>query len=117
VVADASSQIDELFEGANPIVRTTYDAIVAELAAIGPFTEEVRQGSIHLAHSVTFASVHPYLDHLILTMRTDQPIDHEHVQRSEQVSDSRWQIEVSLSSPADVGDQVRGWLSAAMELT
>ena len=116
-VTEANAVIDGMFADVSPLVRATYDAIVAALAAIGPFSEEVRQESIHLAHSVTFASVHPLTDHLILVLRTDQQIDHERVERSEQVSDNRWEVRLSLSDPDDIDSQMRSWLNAAMELT
>ena len=116
-MAEQNETIDSLFEGKDPTVRAIYDRIVEELAQIGPFTEDVRQDSIHLAHSVTFASIHPQQDHLILTLRTDVPIVDTRVERSEHVSESRWQIEIGLTDPTGVDDQVRVWLSAAMMLT
>jgi hypothetical protein len=116
-MAESSADIDRLLHGTSPSIRATYDAIVAELASIGPFTEEVRQSSIHFAHSVTFASVQVLPDSLTLTLRTDQQIKHARIDRNEHVSENRWQVELSLSNPAEVDHQVRDWLTAAMELT
>ena len=116
-VTDVDADIDGLFVGKDLNLRETYDAIVTELAGIGPFTEEVRQSSIHFAHSVTFASVQVLPDRLVLTLRTDQPLESARIARCEHVSENRWQVELSLSHPDEVNDQVRDWLTTAMELT
>ncbi|MDQ3672978.1 MAG: DUF5655 domain-containing protein [Gemmatimonadota bacterium] len=115
-MAESTSTADPLFAAKSPAVRDTYDRILDELARIGPFNAEPRKTSIHLVHSVAFAGIHPRGDHLILTLRTDRPIEHSRVHLNEHVSASRWHVEIRLADPADVDAQIVQWLRLAMEL-
>lgn len=115
-MADTTFTIDALFVGKSPQVRATYERILDEISRIGPFTEEPRKKSIHLLHSVAFAGMHPRKGHLILTLRTDRPIEHPRVNRSEHVSANRWHVEIKLSDPSEVDANIVDWLRLAMEL-
>ena len=114
-MTDAPSRVGEIFAGRDPIVGSVYDRLVHELSAVGPFSEEPRESSVYLAHSVTFAGVHPGQSHLILSLRLDRPVDGARAHRTEQVSANRWQVEFKLTDPAEV-DELRDLLVSAMAL-
>lgn len=115
-MTDAERSIKGMFAGKDPAVKATYDRLLAEFGSIGPFSIEPRATSVHLVHSVAFAGVHAHQAHLILTLRTDVPVEHPRVQRTEHVSTNRWHIEIKLSGPDEIDEEVRGWLAAAMAL-
>jgi len=115
-MADTTFTVDALFEAKSPQVRAVYERILDESSRIGPFTEELRKTSVHLVHSVAFAGVHPRKGHLILTLRTDRPIEHPRVHRSEHVSANRWHIEIKLFDPSEVDANIVDWLRLAIEL-
>jgi Domain of unknown function (DUF5655) len=115
-MTDGTLSVDSLFTGKDPVVRQIYDRIVHELEGIGPFAEEPRKTSIHLVHTVAFAGIHPRKSALILSLRTDRPVDNPRVVRSEQVSANRWHIEFKLTDPSDVDEEVRTCLAEAVAL-
>jgi hypothetical protein len=115
-VTDSTSSVDSLFAGKDPVVRQIYERIVQELEGIGPFAEEPRKTSLHLVHTVAFAGIRPKQSELILSLRTDRPVENIRVMRSEHVSANRWHVEFKLTDPSDVGEGLRGWLVEAMAL-
>ena len=115
-MTERSYTVDAVFAGADLAVRKIYDRILTVLDAIGPFTEEPRQRSVYLVHSVAFAGVHPRKSSLILSLRLDGSVESPRVHRSENVSADRWHVEFKLTEPGAVDDDLRMWLTAAMEL-
>src|SRR4051812_39618982 len=77
---------DALFAGKDLAVLETYRAILAALGVLGPYREEPKKTSIHLAKASGFAGVHPRKGYLILNIRTDGPIDSPRVVKREQFS-------------------------------
>jgi hypothetical protein len=112
----AEATVAALFAGKAPTVSATYAALLAALAAIGPYREEPKQTSIHLAKTTGFAGVHPRKGWLILNLRTAQPITSPRVVKREQVSAHRWHNEVKLTTPDEVDAELVGWLQDAYDL-
>lgn len=105
------------FEGRAPAVQATYQAILAAARKLGPFTEDPKKTSIHLNRRSAFAGIATRKAALILTVKSSKDLDGPRVVKSEQLSASRWHVEVRLEGPADVDARVRGWLAAAYELS
>ena len=57
-----------------PEVRAIYERLLSVARAIGPFTEDPNQSSIHLRCGTVFAGVTPRKDALILTIKSDADI-------------------------------------------
>lgn len=115
-MAEMVSSVDGLFAGRDPVVRDIYGRLLAALGQFGPYREEPKKTSIHLARASGFAGIHPRKTYPYLNLRTDHPIASPRVVKREQVSKSRWHNEVKLSSPGEVDDELLGWLRAAYDL-
>lgn len=115
--AMATPTVAQHFQGRTPAVKATYDAILKVAKKLGPFTEDPKKTSIHLNRKSAFAGVATRKEALILTVKSAKELDGPRVVKSEQVSASRWHVEVRLEAPGDVDAKVRGWLAAAYELS
>lgn len=109
-------QVAALFAGSDSAVQTTYERILAVLAAIGPFRAEAKKTSIHLVRATGFAGVHPRKCALILNLRLAEPIQSARGVKTEQVSKNRYHNELKLERPEDVDAEVAVWLCEAYAL-
>jgi hypothetical protein len=108
--------IEQHFAGKEPRVRQIYDALLRAARLLGPFEEEPKKTSIHLARESAFAGVATRKDAVILTIKAAGDIESPRVVKHERVSANRWHLDVRLSGPNDVDAQLRSWLKAAYEL-
>jgi uncharacterized protein DUF5655 len=104
------------FAGSDPAVRATYDRILAAARRFGPFQEEPKKTSIHLARKTAFAGVATRKNALILTLKSAKDLKSPRVSKHEQASANRWHLEVRLDDPAQVDAEIEGWLKAAYAL-
>jgi len=93
-----------------------YKKILSAARTIGPFTEDPKKTSIHLARRSAFAGVATRKDALMLTLKSAADIPSPRIAKREQVSANRWHVEVRLEKPADVDREVKAWLKRAMAL-
>jgi hypothetical protein len=115
-MAETTSTTDALFTGTQEAVQSTYQALLQALHSFGPFQEEPKKTSIHLVRNVGFAGVHPRKSALLLTIRTEQPIQSSRITKTEQVSKHRYHNDMKLTSPGEVNAELIGWLKAAYAL-
>ena len=113
----STATVAQHFQGRTPAVKATYEAILKVAKKLGPFTEDPKKTSIHLNRKSAFAGVATRKEALILTVKSSKALDGRRVVKSEQVSASRWHVEVRLEAPGDVDAKVRDWLAAAYELS
>ena len=111
------SDAEALFEGKDPQALETYRALVRTASGFGPFEEEAKKTSIHLARKSAFAGVHPRKSAVLLVLRTRDAIDSGRIRKRERVSANRWHNEMLLSAPAEVDAEVTGWLREAYALS
>ena len=100
----------------SPVCHELYKKLLRALKPLGPFEEQMKKTSIHLARKSAFAGIHPRKEYLILTVKADGPLKSPRVFKSEQVSKSRWHHEVKLAMPKDIDAELLGWLRAAYAL-
>ena len=105
------------FEGKSPGVRKIYDQLLKSLRKFGRVTEDPKKTSIHLVNVTALAGVATRKDYLILTIKGDHPLKSPRIHRSEQPSAKRFHHEVKLASPADVDQELVGWLKEAYALS
>ena len=105
------------FEGKAPNVRKIYDQLIKRLKKFGPIKEEPKKTSIHLVNATAFAGVATRKESLVLTIKSDRQLMSPRIHRSEQASARRFHHEVKLTSPADVDDELVGWLESAYQLS
>ena len=111
------ADVRTVFAGKTPAALETYRALVERIAAFGPFAEQAKTASIHLARKSAFAGVHPRKAAILLVIRTAQPIESPRIRKLEKVSANRWHNEMLLGAAAEVDAEVVGWLEQAYELS
>ena len=109
--------VDEHFTDRPEEIRTLYDRLVALTETFGPVEQDPKKTSIHLNRRTAFAGVAVRKAHLVLTIKSDRPIDSRRIFKSEQTSARRFHHEVKLSTLKDLDAELRGWLKAAYELS
>ena len=111
------SAVDAHFADKEPVVRQIYDRLLATARRLGPVTEDPKKTSIHLVNSTALAGIATRKSHLILTLKSDRLLDSPRIHRSERTSAKRYHHQLKLSSPADVDDELVGWLREAFALS
>lgn len=112
-MGDAAFTIEEQFIGKEPAVRAMYDRLVKYAQALGPVCEEPKKTCIHLANGTAFAGVHTRKSALLITIRTDFPIESPRIAKSERVSKSRYHHDLRLESIEQIDEELVAWLRAA----
>jgi uncharacterized protein DUF5655 len=113
----AQSTVSEHFEGKDPLIKSIYQKILTESRKFGPVIEEPKKNSIHLVHKSAFAGVMTRRNALILNIKSDVPIKHARITKTEKISANRFHQEVKLTSPRDVDPLLVGWLLEAYALS
>ena len=108
--------IKEHFENRAPEVKATYAAILNAAKKLGPVKEEAKKTSIHLVRKSAFAGVATRKTALILTLKSDADVVNKRIKKREQASANRWHLEIKLEVPAQVDEEVLGWLKNAYSL-
>ena len=109
--------IESHFVGRDPVVRAIYNRLKKVVKRFGPIVEEPKKTSIHIVNRTAFAGVATRKGHLVLTIKSDRKLASPRIYKSEQASASRFHHQVKLESPADVDDELAGWLKAAYLLS
>ena len=109
--------IDSHFAAKDPVVRDTYNQLLKVIKRFGPSVEEPKKTSIHIVNRHALAGVATRKGHLVLTIKSDRKLASPRIHKSEQASASRFHHEVKLASPADVDEELIGWLKAAYLLS
>jgi hypothetical protein len=105
------------FEGKTPNVRRIYDELLKRLKKLGPIREDPKKTSIHLLNATALAGIATRKDSLVLTIKSDRPLNNQRIHKSEQTSARRFHHEVKLTTPAEVDNELMGWLTEAYRLS
>lgn len=105
------------FGGRDPVVREIYDRILAAAGEFGPVRQEPKKTSIHLSRKTAFAGVATRRDAIILTLKSAADIRSPRIIKREQASANRWHLEVKLTDPKQVDQQIATWLRRAIEIS
>jgi Domain of unknown function (DUF5655) len=105
------------FQGKQPAVRQTYDRLLKAIRQMGPVVEEPKKTSIHLGNTTALAGVATRKDYLILTIKSERKLASPRVHKTEPLSVGRYHVEVKLAAPAEVDEELVGWLRAAYALS
>lgn len=109
--------VDAHFAGRPQELRTIYDKLVKLTEKFGPVAQDPKKTSIHLNRQTAFAGIAVRKDCLVLTVKSDRPIDSPRVFKSQQTSAKRFHHEVKLTRPQDVDAELKKWLKAAYDLS
>ncbi|GAC1360390.1 MAG: hypothetical protein NVS4B8_20170 [Herpetosiphon sp.] len=105
--------IEQHFVGKGPIVRATYNQIVALTRQFGPVREDAKKTSIHLANKAAFAGVQTQKQALNLIIRSNVIISSPRIRKVEQVSAGRYHLLIKLARPEEIDGELREWLHQA----
>jgi hypothetical protein len=108
--------LEHHFAGKPPEVRALFDAVVAELRALGPLTVLPEKTRIAFQVRISFAQLTPrrrWIDgHVVLARRLESPRF-----RGVQTFSPRNHLHTfRLATLADVDDQLRAWLAEAYQV-
>ena len=104
------------FEKSAPEAKALYERLLTSLRKLGPFEAEWKKTSIHLVRNTAFAGVHPRKASLVLTLKASQPIKSPRIAKSEQVSRNRWHLDLKVTLPSEIDQELLGWVRAAYDL-
>jgi hypothetical protein len=108
--------VEQHFSGRAPVVRAIYQKLLSAAKANGPFVEDPKKTSIHLARKTAFAGVATRNNALLLTVKSDRDIRSPRIEKRERTSPNRWHLVVRLEDPKDVDAEVKQWLKNAIAL-
>jgi hypothetical protein len=96
--------------------RAIWQALERRLGELGPYEVEAKKTSLHVTRGRAFLGVHPRKGALLLNIVTAEPIESPRIKKRERVSANRVHNEVLVQSPADLDEELVGWIRAAYEL-
>ena len=102
--------------GAGPTSLALYEKLLTALGSIGPFQEEIKKTSIHLVRKSAFLGVHPRKEHLLLTIKAQKTIRSSRISKAEQVSKSRWHLDLKLTQAEHIDAELLRWIREAYEI-
>lgn len=108
--------IDEHFAGRPAPLREAFDALVAACLPEPPVRVEPLRTTIHLTAGRVFATVTPRRDTLKVSVLLGRMVDDPRIARHEALSTSRHVHTLLLRGPAEVDDELVGWLREAQAL-
>ena len=108
---------DNVVTSSSPTAQQLYRSLLTALRPIGPFNEERKKTSVHLARGSAFAGVQFRKEYLIVTIKSEQAIPSSRVVKAEQVSRNRWHNEVRIARDKDLDRELLSWIKAAYDLS
>lgn len=115
-MASLDHTVEEHFDKCSPEVEETYKKILDAARDFGPVFEEAKKTSIHLVRKTAFAGVATRKSALILTLKSATDIRNSRVFKREQTSANRWHVEIRLTTPHEVDQELKFWIKSAYEL-
>ncbi len=113
----AGSSVQQHFSRCSSSVQATYARILEVCKGFGVVHEEAKKTSIHLVNRTAFAGISTRRESLILTFKSEFDIDSPRVIKHQQTSPNRWHLDVRLSHPNDVDEELEEWLARAFRLS
>lgn len=109
--------LDDWFAGRPPEQRAVCDSVVGHLRSLGEIDVEAAQVGILIKAERTFAELRPHRGDLRLSVILDHDVASPRIGR--RIAPTKqfgwWVLYVVLPAPADVDDEVRGWLTESFE--
>ena len=105
--------LDEYFATGPPFERAVFDAVHGYLLTIGPIHVEPVSVGIFVKKGGSFVELRPMTKWVALSFSLPRRIEHRQIARKPIIAGSRVFHVVNLSSPADLTDDVKGWLAEA----
>ena len=71
--------MQDVITAATPASRQLYSHVLHALKPLGPFREELKKTCVHLVRQTAFAGVHFRKEHLLLTVKSEKPVNSKRV--------------------------------------
>lgn len=105
--------LDEYFSTGPAHERPIFEAVMAHLDTLGPVYVEPVSVGIFLKHNRTFAQLRPMQRWVALWFSLPRRVEHRTITRKVERYHGRYYHVANLREPADLDDQLRGWLTEA----
>ena len=93
-----------------------YRELLRRLKPIGTWKVEPKGTSLHIVRNRAFLGVHYRKNGLLLNVVLDRELGSERARKQEQVSRNRYHNEILVEAPADLDDELVGWIREAHDL-
>jgi hypothetical protein len=103
--------LEEYFSTGPERERPIFEAVMQHLDSVGPVHVEPVSVGIFLKRSRTFAELRPMQKWVALSFGLTRTIDHPKIARKMKGSGTRVYHVVNVREPADIDDDVCGWLT------
>lgn len=103
--------LEEYFATGPAHERPVFDAVMTHLESLGPVHIEPVSVGIFLKHNRPFAELRPMVRWVALSFGLGRTVVHPKISRRMAGSSRRTYHVVRLYTPADVDEDVRGWLT------
>ncbi|MGH8975664.1 MAG: DUF5655 domain-containing protein [Acidimicrobiia bacterium] len=105
--------LEEYFSTGPAHERPIFETVLRHLETLGPVHVEPVSVGIFLKRSRTFAELRPMQQWVALWFGLPRAVRHRTIVRKVQRYHGRYYHVANLRSPADVDDEIRGWLTEA----
>ena len=97
--------------------KQLYLDLCAALKPLGPFREEAKKTSVHLARQSAFVGVQFGKAYLRITLKSDAPIESARIVKTEKISRNRWHCEMKITTKTDIDREMLAWAKRAYDLS
>ena len=111
-----SYTVEGHFEGKPPELREAFERLVGELRRLGPVRVDAVKTGINLAGRAHFGGVRVQTDRLRVGFLLGRQLDDPRILRTERLGPALVGHSVAVRSPANVDEQLLGWLAEAYAL-
>ena len=112
----ALGDLDRHFARSGPQVRAAFDAALACVRAVGPVQVLAEKTRIAFHRRMSFLSVYPRKDHLILGFVLAERREHPRFESVQTFSPRNHLHNLRLRSIGEIDDEFREWIHAAYEV-
>ncbi len=105
--------LDEYFSTGPPHERPIFDAVMAELEAVGPVHLEPVSVGIFLKRAGSFAELRPMTNWVALSFSLPRKVTHPRIVRKPIPHGGRFFHVANLRTPEDFDRELRAWLTEA----
>jgi predicted transport protein len=110
VCAPAMS-VDAYYAARPPVEREIFEAVRAHLESLGPVIVEPVGVGILFKGRRTFVELRPKTKWVALSFGLNERLEHPRITRTTRTNTGRTYYAIRVTSPDDIDDVVRGWLT------
>lgn len=118
-MAKKSNPSAEMFiaKDAGPIYTAIINGIKSRVSARNAI-EDPKQTCVHVnagEGGTAYLGLHPRKGAVLITIRTEKPIESSRIRKAEQVSANRCHCDTLVKDPTEVDEELLGWMESAWQ--